>query len=50
METLHGFTFALAWSTATAFAARVAPPGLEATAQALVQGLYFGVGYGLGKL
>lgn len=42
VELLHGFTFALAWGTGTAYSSWIAPPGLESTTQALFQGLYFG--------
>lgn len=42
VELLHGFTFALAWGTGTAFASKMSPPGLEATTQAAFQGVYFG--------
>lgn len=33
VETLHGFTFALAWAAGTAYCGRVAPPGLESSCQ-----------------
>jgi len=50
VEPLHGITFGCAWAAGCAQAARLAPPGLSATTQALFSGLYLGAGSGLGAL
>lgn len=49
-EVLHGITYALMWSACTAFAHRVAPPGLGATMQGLLSGVHFGLGVCCGAL
>lgn len=35
IEALHGVTFGCAWAAGTLYSSRIAPPGLEATTQAL---------------
>ncbi|KAK9796993.1 hypothetical protein WJX73_010487 [Symbiochloris irregularis] len=50
IELLHGVTFGCAWSAGTLNCSRIAPKGLEATTQALFNGLYMGVGLGLGAV
>lgn len=54
VQLLHGLSFSATWVAAVSFAHRMAPPGLGATAQALVGSVVFGVaaaaGAGLGGL
>jgi len=54
VQLLHGLSFSATWVAAVSFAHRMAPPGLGATAQAVVGGVTFGVaaaaGAGLGGL
>jgi PPP family 3-phenylpropionic acid transporter len=45
---LHGPTFALMWIAGVAYANKVAPPGLGATAQGVFTGLVMGLGSALG--
>jgi MFS family permease len=47
-EVLHGITFATMWSTSTAYAHAVAPPGLASTFQAILTAVHFGVGCAVG--
>jgi MFS family permease len=47
-EVLHGITFATMWSTSTAYAHAVAPPGLASTFQAILTAVHFGVGCAIG--
>lgn len=44
----HGLTFSAMWVAGVAQAKRLAPPGLGATAQGLLTGVYFGVGAAAG--
>lgn len=48
LETLHALTYACGWSACAIKASKIAPPGLESTAQSLFQGLWTGVGAGAG--
>ncbi|KAK9828635.1 hypothetical protein WJX72_001232 [[Myrmecia] bisecta] len=50
IECLHGVTFGCSWAAGTVNCARISPPGLKSTTQAIFAGLYFGVGTGLGAL
>ncbi|GMH42383.1 hypothetical protein BSKO_10302 [Bryopsis sp. KO-2023] len=50
IEPLHGVTFGCAWGAGTEFSRRIAPPGLDATLQAIFSGMYFGIGYGTGAV
>jgi MFS transporter, PPP family, 3-phenylpropionic acid transporter len=43
IQLVHGLSFSATWVAAVTFAHRMAPPGLGATAQALVGGVTFGV-------
>ncbi len=45
---LHGPTFALMWVAGVAYASRIAPPNLGATAQGVFGGLVMGLGSALG--
>ncbi|MFO7682334.1 MAG: major facilitator superfamily domain-containing protein 6 [Chloroflexota bacterium] len=45
---LHGPTFAAMWAAGVAYAAEIAPPGLGATAQGVLNGTVFGLGTALG--
>lgn len=50
VESMHGLLYAAAWSAAMSYVYKIAPPGLGATAQGLLAGLYGGLGNGLGAL
>ncbi|KIY92796.1 hypothetical protein MNEG_15168 [Monoraphidium neglectum] len=54
IELLHGVTFGCGWGGGTVqckrLAQRLGVSGVEATMQGIFQGLYFGVGQGLGAL
>ena len=45
---LHGPTFALMWASGVAYANKMAPPGLGATAQGVFAGIVMGLGSALG--
>jgi PPP family 3-phenylpropionic acid transporter len=49
VQLLHGLSFSATWVAAVSFAHRMAPPGLGATAQALVGGVTFGVSAAAGS-
>lgn len=49
-EVLHGPYFGAMWSAAISYIHHIAPPGLGATAQGLLGGLYSGLGNGFGVL
>jgi MFS family permease len=49
-EALNGLTFAVTWSVSCTYANEVAPPGCHAVVQALLEGLHFGFGCGVGSL
>jgi MFS family permease len=49
-ETMHGPFFGAMWVAAMSYIHKIAPPGLGATAQGLLAGLYGGLGQGLGAL
>lgn len=49
-EVLHGPYFGAMWTAAISYIHHIAPPGLGATAQGLLGGLYSGLGNGLGVL
>lgn len=44
VQLTHGLTFSAMWVAGVAHAKRLAPPGLGATAQGLLTGVYFGLG------
>ena len=48
IQLLHGPTFSLMWIAGVAYADRIAPPGLEATAQGLFSGVMLGIGAAAG--
>ncbi|KAL3880671.1 hypothetical protein ACJMK2_032893 [Sinanodonta woodiana] len=50
IETLHGITFGLMYAAASSYGSVIAPPGMSATVQGLVGGVYFGLGKGIGSL
>ncbi|KAK3611224.1 hypothetical protein CHS0354_002120 [Potamilus streckersoni] len=50
VETLHGITFGLMYAAASSYGSIIAPPGMSATVQGLVGGVYFGLGKGIGSL
>ena len=48
IQLLHGPTFSLMWIAGVAYADRIAPPSLEATAQGLFSGVMLGIGAAAG--
>jgi len=44
VQLTHGLTFSALWVAGVAHAKKLAPPGMGATAQGLLTGVYFGVG------
>ena len=50
IQLLHGPTFTLMWVAGVAYAARLAPPGMGATAQGLLSGVAFGLSAAAGAL
>eukprot|EP00884_Botryococcus_braunii_P022280 jgi/Botrbrau1/8736/Bobra.0090s0011.1 len=46
IELLHGLTFGCGWAAGTVNSARISPPGLQATTQAIFMSLYQGPGLG----
>jgi MFS family permease len=50
MEFLHGITFAGMWSAGVQYGQEVAPPGLGATVQGMLSGVWGGLGVGVGSL
>jgi len=49
-EALNGLTFAVTWSVSCTYANEIAPLGCEGVMQALLEGLHFGIGCGMGAL
>lgn len=49
-EVLHGLTFAVTWSVSCTFANMISPPECHTTMQALLEGLHWGFGSGMGAL
>jgi hypothetical protein len=49
-EVLHGLTFAVTWSVSCTFANMVSPPECHTTMQALLEGIHWGIGSGMGAL
>lgn len=49
IQLMHGLTFSLTWVAGVAYAGRLAPPGLGATAQGLFTGIYLGLGAASGS-
>eukprot|EP01031_Cornospumella_fuschlensis_P030878 gene30878-37314_t len=49
-EVLHGLTFATMWSVACTYANLISPPECHSTMQALLEGLHWGFGSGMGAL
>ena len=49
-ELLNGLTFAVTWSVSCTYANEISPPGCHSVMQALLEGLHFGVGCGVGSL
>ncbi|KAI8815747.1 major facilitator superfamily domain-containing protein [Fimicolochytrium jonesii] len=50
IELIHGLAFSLNWTASVAYAATVAPPGMEFLAQGILGAFYGGLGSGLGGL
>lgn len=50
IQLLHGLTFSLMWVAGIAYADRIAPQGMSATAQGLFSGVMLGVGSAAGSL
>lgn len=50
VELLHGITFALMWATSTSYARANAPDGMKASLQAIMSGIYWGLGKGCGGI
>jgi MFS family permease len=49
-EVLHGLTFATLWSVSCSYANLISPPECHSTMQALLEGLHWGFGSGMGSL
>lgn len=49
-EVLHGFTFAVMWSVSCSYANMISPPECHSSMQALLEGLHWGFGSGMGSL
>jgi MFS family permease len=49
-EVLHGLTFATTWTVSAIYANEIAPAGCHGTMQAILEGLHFGFGSGVGAL
>lgn len=49
-EVLHGLTFAVMWSVSCTYANMISPPECHSTMQALLEGLHWGFGSGVGAL
>ncbi|MBI3960356.1 MAG: MFS transporter [Chloroflexi bacterium] len=49
VQLLHGLAFSAMWVAGVAHAKKLAPPGLGATAQGLLTGIYFGLGSAAGS-
>lgn len=49
-EVLHGLTFAVTWSVSCTYANMISPPECHSTMQALLEGLHWGFGSGMGAL
>lgn len=49
-EVLHGLTYATTWSVACTYANLISPPECHSTMQALLEGLHWGFGSGIGAL
>ena len=50
VQVLHGFSFALIWITAVEYARKIAPPGMGATAQGILNSVNFGIASAVGSL
>lgn len=50
IQLLHGLTFSLLWVAGVAFANRIAPPGMETTAQGIFSGVSMGLAAAVGAL
>ncbi len=49
-ELLHGLTFATTWSVSCTYANMISPPECHSSMQALLEGLHWGLGSGMGAL
>ena len=49
-EMLHGLTFATMWSVSCSYANMISPPECHSSMQALLEGLHWGFGSGMGAL
>lgn len=49
VQLLHGLSFSLAYASLTSYASNIAPPGTDATMQAVFGIAYFGGKVGVGK-
>eukprot|EP01119_Soliformovum_irregulare_P021636 TRINITY_DN7246_c0_g1_i1.p1 TRINITY_DN7246_c0_g1~~TRINITY_DN7246_c0_g1_i1.p1 ORF type:complete len:455 (+),score=85.32 TRINITY_DN7246_c0_g1_i1:90-1454(+) len=50
IELLHGITFACLWAAVVEHASNIAPPGVEATAQGIMNAVFGGLGSGIGAI
>lgn len=50
LHLLNGLSFGMLWPAAVAYAKKIAPPGMGATAQGLLSGVYFGWAHAAGAL
>ncbi|KAJ3203481.1 Mismatch repair endonuclease pms2, partial [Dinochytrium kinnereticum] len=50
IELLHGLSFSLMWTAGVRFASSIAPKSMGTTAQGLLNGAHFGLGFGIGSI
>ncbi|KAI8848382.1 major facilitator superfamily domain-containing protein [Chytridium lagenaria] len=50
VEMLHGLSFSLMWTAGVRFASSIAPKSMSTTAQGLLNGAHFGLGFGVGSI
>ncbi|KAJ3095220.1 hypothetical protein HDU97_007148 [Phlyctochytrium planicorne] len=48
VELLHGLSFTMMWTAGVRFASAIAPKSMATTAQGLLNGAHFGLGFGVG--
>jgi len=49
-ESLHGIIFSCLWIASVKYVSDISPPGLESTAQGIMNSGFIGVGFGIGSL
>lgn len=50
IEPLHGITYAVMWSASASYAHQVAPDGMGASSQGILNGIHWGLGQGIGAV